>query len=116
MSGHSIEIEFTRWGYNLTAVCNEPPESDCHLESGCDCEEWGAIHHRPDGTIWHRIVGEGPMEPLWHQVTRGELCNVCEWLNGSDVAECFIGESHHKVTFPIKPVWSGDGYEWEPLP
>jgi hypothetical protein len=109
-SGHALKITFDDW-LNVEAICNEPKDADCRLASaGCECEEWGSI--------WHRVIGEGPIEPLWHQVTRSELCNVCEFLNANgDVLELAAkGARHFAIAeIPINPVWSGDGYEWEPI-
>lgn len=113
--GHVLRITFDSW-IRYEAVCKEPDGSDCRLTSvSCECEEWGEIWRRDDGTIWHRIVDEGPMEPLWHQLKPAPYCNICEFLNNYDIEECLVRGSGAEFSVPIKPVWTGDGYEWEPI-
>ena len=60
MSAHVIRWTFDD-GYSIAeAVCNAGKDADCRLTSmSCECEQWGEIQRRDDGTIWHKIVDYG---------------------------------------------------------
>ena len=124
-----------RWtfddGYSIAeAVCNAGKDADCRLTSmSCECEQWGEIQRRDDGTIWHKIVDYGDsIEPVWHEIKIGPDCNVCLFINESGCVEelglgagrFVIGEVPIKPVWnfvigevPIKTVWNSDGCEWE---
>lgn len=114
MNGHSLRLSFDGW-LRTEAVCHEPEGADCRLTSvSCECEYWGEIQRHVDGTIWHRITDEGPMEPLWHEVKAADYCNVCEYLNADDVLECAAKDARFEVDVPIESVWAGwDSVEWK---
>lgn len=119
-TGHIIRFTLDNGGwFKAEAMCQLDADADCRLTSvSCECEEWGPIQRRDDGTIWHRIVDEGPMEPLWHEVEHGDDCNVCLFLNESDCIEELMtkgSDTLHLADVPIKPIWDCDGYEWEPV-
>jgi hypothetical protein len=122
-SVHAIRWSFDNGSVTATAVCRAPFGADCRLTSvSCECEQWGEIWRREDGTIWHKIIDYGEsIEPVWHEVKPMDDCNVCLFINESGCVE----ELAVKGTFftiaevPIKPVWVDDGYDWElaaPLP
>lgn len=117
MSAHILRLNFDGW-LRVEAVCNEPPGANCRLTSvSCECEYWGPIDRRGDGTIWHRVIDEGPIEPLWHEVKPADYCNVCEYLNNDDILECATPNATFTLAdMPIEVTWNGDGYEWEPTP
>lgn len=113
---HAIRWTFDRDSVFAEAVCHAEPGADCRLTSvACECERWGEIQRREDGTIWHHIEGYGDsIEPVWHQVKPMDDCNVCLFLNESGyVME--LGPRVERVIAetPIKPVWLDDGCDWD---
>lgn len=126
MSGHAIRWEYDHWGVvAATAVCHEPAGADCRLTSAgpeCDCETWGRIERRNDGTIWHELT-EGHRdltlprdEPQWHQVKPDDECNVCEFLNADPSYLAEMSTQGHPsfviAETTIEPVWDFDSYLW----
>ena len=118
--GHVIHWEFDRGSVTATAVCNEPDGADCRLTSvSCDCERWGEIQRRDDGTIWHcltecyRDLTLPRDEPQWHQVKPMDDCNVCLFINESGCVEELGAGSFVIAETAINPVWVGDGCDWE---
>lgn len=119
-------LHVMRWTYEgdhvkAEAVCLAAPDADCRLTSKeCDCEWWGRLERRDDGTIWHIVgdVSEWHRED-WHEMVPSGECNVCLFINESGYAmeqtpdgECpefVIGET------PFEPVWENDGCSWRPL-
>ena len=115
---HAIRWEFDRGGVNATAVCYAPPGADCRLTSvTCECEEWGEIQRRDDGTIWHKIVDYGDShEPLWHEVKPMDDCNICLFINESGCVEELGAGSFVIAETPIRPIWGDGGCDWERVP
>lgn len=128
-----------RWTYDgcaeAEAVCLAAPDADCRLEavdhSECQCEHWGRIDRRDDGTIWHALTdGHRDLtlprdQEQWHQVRASEgpaesTCNVCLFINESGCVEELTpdGEHHDFVIadVPFEPVWENDGCSWRPKP
>jgi len=89
MGKHAIRWTFDRGSVVAEAICNAEPGADCRLTSvTCECEEWGEIWRRDDGTIWHKIVDYGDsIEPRWHEVKPQDDCNVCLFINESGCVE-----------------------------
>ena len=118
---HSIRWEFDDGSVTATAVCHAAPGADCRLTSvACECERWGAIDRRDDGTIWHKIVdwyGEpiDSAEPQWHEVKAQDDCNVCLFINETGCVDelAVKGTSFVIGEHPINPVWIDDGCDWE---
>jgi len=113
---HAIKWEFERGSVTATAVCHAEPGADCRLTSvACECEQWGEIWRKDDGTIWHKILDGGPIEPVWHQVEPMDDCNVCLFINESGCVEelAVDGTVIDLGETPIEPVWLGDGCDWE---
>lgn len=121
MSAHSIRWEFDDGAVTATAVCHEPPGADCRLTSvTCECEHWGEIQRRDDGTIWHHIdyYGDDTYEPVWHEVKPMDDCNICLFINESGCVEELAVRGSRMVLAetPIRPVWLSDDCEWEFAP
>jgi hypothetical protein len=114
---HSIRWTFDRGSVTSEAICHAPAGADCRLVSvTCECEQWGAIDRRDDGTIWHKIVDYGDsIEPLWHQVEPQDDCNVCLFINESGCVDELGAGTFTIAEVPIKPVWLDEGCDWEPL-
>jgi hypothetical protein len=115
---HAILWEFDDGSVTATAVCRADPGADCRLTSvTCECEEWGPIQRRDDGTIWHRITDYGDSyEPVWHEVKPMDDCNVCLFINESGCVE-ELGAGHFVIgEVPIRPLWIDGGCDWERVP
>lgn len=113
---HMIRWTFDRGGVNAEAICNLAPGADCRLTSvSCECEEWGEIQRRDDGTIWHKIVDYGDSyEPVWHEVKPMDDCNVALFINESGCVEELGGKAVFTIAeTPIRPVWVDGGCDWE---
>jgi hypothetical protein len=116
VSTHAIRWTFDRGSITAEAICNAPEGADCRLTSvTCECEVWGEIQRRDDGTIWHKIVDYGDSyEPLWHEVTPQDDCNICLFINESGCVEELGGHQEFVIAeTPIKPIWEADGCDWE---
>lgn len=117
---HVMRWTFDHGGVRAEAVCNMPPGADCRLTSvACECERWGEIRRRDDGTIWHKIVdwyGEpiDSVEPQWHEIKPMDDCNVCLFINESGCVEELGHGSFVIAETPIKPLWVDEGCDWEP--
>lgn len=118
MSDHAMRWTYYGGGVNGEAVCLAAPDADCHLTSiACECEEWGEIWRKEDGTIWHKIVNYGDsIEPVWHEVKIGPGCNICLFINESGCPEELTPRGTEFVVAQtlIEPIWEGDGYDWKP--
>lgn len=118
MSEHVIRWEFDRGGVTAEAICHASPDADCRLTSvSCECERWGEIQRRNDGTIWHHIVDYGDsIEPVWHEVKQMDDCNVCLFINESGCVEELGHGAFVIAETPIRPLWMDEGCDWEPMP
>lgn len=127
MTGHVIVWEFDVDTVTSRVVCLEDAGADCRLTSAspdCDCEAWGQIERRADGTVWHALT-EGYRDltlprdvPQWHEVKACNECNVAAFMNEdpSLIPELGQGsESFELARTAIEPVWVGDFYEWNPV-
>lgn len=122
MSGHVIVWTFDGDCVTASVVCLEEPGEDCRLTGHCDCEEWGQIERREDGTIWHALT-EGYRDrdvtrdvTQWHEVKPQDECNVAAYMNEdpSLIPELADGVKPFEIgRTPIEPVWVGDYYEWK---
>lgn len=116
-STHSIRWTFDDGWVKAEVVCHAAPDADCRLTSvSCECEQWGQIDRRDDGTIWHHIVDYGDSyEPVWHEVKPMDDCNVRLFIEESNCLEelAVKGTRFTIGEVPIKPVWNHDGCDWE---
>lgn len=97
-------------------ACTEPPEADCHLVSGCECERWSI--ERDDQGPFHLVTeyrDDDTEADVKHRMTHDPAtCHVRDWLdNGDDTTE--NGTDPVEVVIPFEPVWEGDFYTWKPL-
>ena len=122
MSGHMMRFAFDGGVVRLEAVCNEPEGADCRLTSvACECESWGEIQRRDDGTIWHLYADEWSgteyaNPPEWHEVKPADYCNVCLFID--DDPEYSLDDSAPSFVvaeIPIEPVWQYDHCTWKPV-
>lgn len=120
------------WTYDgdysrVEAVCHAESDADCRLEpvnrDECECEYWGRIVRKDDGTIWHESHenyytdwDNASDAPVLHQVKPGGSCNVALTINESGCAEelSVPGTSMTLATVPFEPVWDDDQCLWSP--
>lgn len=126
---HIMRFEYDRDSVaEPKAICLAAHDADCRLQPAdhhqCQCEYWGRIERRDDGTIWHLITeldGKGyvPQPGDWHQLVPGDDCNICLFINESGYAAELTpdGEDHRFVLadVPFEPVWENDGCSWRPI-
>lgn len=112
---HAIRWTFDEGGVTAEAVCHAPDGADCRLTGPCECEEWGEIQRRENGTIWHRIVDGSETEPQWHEVKPADYCNVCMFINESGCVDELGAGTFVIGEVPIKPLWVDGGCDWEPI-
>ena len=122
MSEHVIIWEHDVDTVTARVACLEEPGADCRLRGECECESWGPIERREDGTIWHQLTDgyrdlDLPRDvPQWHEVKPWDGCNIALFLN--EDASVIAESSQERTAFeiartPIDPVWNGDWYEWK---
>lgn len=114
-TSHAIRWDFDEGRVTATAICHAASDADCRLTSvSCECERWGEIQRRDDGTIWHHIVDYGDsIEPVWHEVKPMDDCNVCLFINESGCVEELGSGSFVIAETPIRPLWVDEGCDWE---
>lgn len=122
MSDHELTVTIDSGGWTSSEVrcSNAGDDAACRNMPECDCESWD-IERDDEG--WFHVTGAeyevivGEVVPVIHRHSKPSDCNVCEWLNADDPLECLVhsAKAIPVVTIPIKPVWSGDYYEWEPI-
>ena len=115
---HVIRWTFDQGSVTSEAICNADPDADCRLTSvTCECERWGEIQRRDDGTIWHKIVDYGDShEPVWHQVNPADYCNVALFINESGCVDELGAGVFTIGEVPFRPLWVDDGCDWERVP
>ncbi len=120
------------WTYDedhvrVEAVCHAEPDADCRLEpvshDDCQCEYWGRIVRKDDGTIWHEAHSHyytdwdaASDSAVLHQVKPGGDCNVALTINESRCAEelSVVGTKIRLASIPFDPVWDDDQCLWSP--
>lgn len=106
---HTVTLEWDKDGYlRSTLNCPDAPESLCHAVYNCDCEEYGA-EGVADGRPWHSpyAYDEAPSLVRHRGVFDPAVCNLRDWFDNED--DPIVTSS---ITVPVKPVWTGDGYEF----
>ena len=82
----------------------------------CNCEEW-SVEDRDDKGWFHLaeeyVTGDDTVE-VKHRHFEGSDCNICTWLNESDLLECTGSFTLELAVTPIRPIWQSPGYDWEP--
>lgn len=112
MSDHEIVWTFDSPMVRAGARCNASPDAPCRMMPRCNCEEWAEERLDEQG-FYHTTGEDGNFEV--HRHDKPGDCNICLWLNESDVLECgsFSSILELAVT-PINPIWVSPGYDWEP--
>lgn len=112
--------EFDRDTVTVRAVCKAADDANCRLVcNSIDCEYYTEIVRHEDQTFDGETVKRYTHDECDAGMRPGE-CNVCLFLNedGYMIPELATKGTRRftLATVPIKPVWNGDEYEWEPLP
>ncbi|WP_235738961.1 hypothetical protein [Nocardioides alcanivorans] len=116
MSGHEIAWEFDRECVEARCVCTSPPDANCRLSCPDDCETYGEIIRHEDVTLDGKVAKWITHDDCRAVMQPGE-CNVELFLNeGGCIKELALGGPRFTIArTPIRPVWEGDFYEWEPI-
>jgi len=117
MSDHEIVWEFDSPIVRATARCNAEPDARCRMAPSCQCEEWDDEGRDEKG--WFHLaveygVGDDADTVVQHRHDKPSDCNICTWLNESDILECTGNFRMELAVTPIKPYWVSPGYDWEP--
>ena len=122
MADHEIVWTFDSrgWQVQADARCNAASDAACRNMPTCACEEWNDEQRDDDG--WFHLAEEYVTTDTFsddtvevkHRHDRPSDCNICTWLNESDILECTGSFSLELAVTPIKPVWVSPGYDWEP--
>jgi hypothetical protein len=116
MADHEIVWTFHGSGayVDQEARCNASPDASCRNMPECNCEEWDG--EQRDGQGWfHYAYGPYAIIPDdIHRHTKPSDCNICTWLNESDILECTGSFTLELAVTPINPLWQSPGYDWEP--
>ena len=119
VGGHEIVVTHQRWPGDVewVAHCHEREGAPCRLTCGEGCEEWGGIKSDADGAF-HAVETLG--DPIQHRMVDSGECQAVVWLNEDDAGLEELGAETQPDfeigRFRIKPVWTGEGFEWERLP
>ena len=116
--GHEIVVEHdTGYGGSVYAVaCREPAGADCRLACTVrDCEDSAKIRHDARGP--HHLHVSDPDDAVTrHDMADAGYCNVVVWLENdiAGVDDLAVDDqgSFEIGRFRIKPVWTGDGFQW----
>ena len=120
--GHEIVVEHdTLLGGSVYKVaCHAPAGANCRL--GCtvqDCEDRTRIL-RDDRGPHHLHVSDPDDAVTRHDMRDAGYCNAVEWLENDDagINDLAADEqgSFEIGRFRIKPVWTGDGFQWRRAP
>ena len=109
--GHEMVVTHDRDVATYTPVCHEPCGANCRLICAEGCVYWPGIAHDGDGAFHsvsggrrHRMIDSGECQAiLWLEEDDASMSELAE--DGTDLFE--IGR------FPIRPVWTGCGVEWQ---
>ena len=99
-----------------TPVCHEPYGANCRLVCGEGCEEWPAITRGSEGTVHGVYRYDGSLVERHRMFDAGE-CQAVLWLEQDPGVTPELAEDDTDLfeigRFPILPVWTGDGVEWQ---
>jgi hypothetical protein len=117
MSDHEIVWTFDTPIVRAEARCNASADAPCRMMPRCQCEEWSE-EQRDEKGLFHTyeeyVTGDDTVT-VKHRHDKPSDCNICTWLNESDIEECAGGLHHFELAvIPIKTHWVSPGYDWEP--
>lgn len=117
MTDHEIVWTFDGPGLvRAEARCNALPDAPCRMMPRCQCGEWSE-EQRDEKGLFHTyeeyVTGDDTVE-VKHRHDKPGDCNICLWLNESDILECTGNLQFEIATTPINPIWMSPGYDWEP--
>ena len=110
--GHEIAVTHDAiTGTEWAVRCHELAGAACRLVCDEDCEAW--VIERDDTGPHHLVATLG--EPIRHELRDLGECNVVAYMENDDagIEELGSGERFEVARFPIRPVWSGHGFDWK---
>jgi hypothetical protein len=118
---HELVWEYSGGTVTPRPECHAPPTADCRIEWVCGCETWGTIDRDEDGRPFHltsHVWNNGFQEKQEkHYGKPGAECNVVVWMeNDDELIEACVDDRFTIGRTSIEPVFTGDYYEWKPLP
>lgn len=118
MTDHEIVWEFQQDYVTANAVCTAAADASCRNLPKCDCETWPDLQRDEKGwfhTYEDYVTGDETVTVKHRHTRPADYCNICEWLNASDLLECAEGRISFEIArTPIETPWEGDYYEWKP--
>lgn len=102
-----------------TPTCTAPVGAVCRLagRDECQCESWN-LQRDKDGPYHLVLAFDGTDDRVRHSMVDSGQCQVVSWLTNEDASLTELGPEHGTIplgTTTIRPVWTGDGYGWEPV-
>ena len=109
--GHEMVVTHDGDVAVYTPVCHEPHGANCRLICAEGCTYYSGIAHDSEGPF-HRV----PIGWRHRMVDAGE-CHAVAWLEEDPGATPGLAEDGTDLfeigRFPIRPVWTGCGVEWQ---
>ena len=114
--GHEMVVTHDGDVAIYTPVCHEPHGAVCRLVCGEACEDWPAIT-RDGGDAFHGVYShDGTLIERHRMIDTGE-CQAVLWLQQDPGVTPELAEDRTDLfeigRFPIRPVWTGGGVEWQ---
>jgi hypothetical protein len=121
MADHELVWEYSGGTVTPRPECHAPATADCRIEWICGCETLIHLDHDEDGRPFHltsHVWNNGFQEKQEkHYGKLGGECNAVVWMeNDEDLIESCVDNRFTIGRTPIEPVFTGDYYEWKPLP
>ena len=109
--GHEMVVTHDGDVAVYTPVCREPHGANCRLICAEGCTYYSGIAHDSEGPF-HRVSGGRR-----HRMLDAGECQAVLWLEqdpGTIPEQAADGTDLFEIgRFPIRPVWTGDGVEWQ---
>ena len=110
VGGHEMVVTHDGDVAIYTPVCREPHGANCRLICAEGCTYYSGIAHDSEGPFHSVPIG-------WrHRMVDAGECQAVLWLeeDGASMPELCAESSRFGIgRFPIRPVWTGDGVEWQ---
>ena len=111
VGGHEMVVTHDGDVAIYTPVCREPHGANCRLICAEGCTYYSGIAHDSEGPF-HRVSGGRR-----HRMLDAGECQAVLWLEqdpGTIPEQAADGTDLFEIgRFPIRPVWTGDGVEWQ---
>ena len=108
--GHEMVVTHDGDVAVYTPVCREPHGANCRLICAEGCTYYSGIAHDSEGPFHSVPIG-------WrHRMVDAGECHAVLWLegDGASMPELCAESGRFEIgRFGIRPVWTGDGVEWQ---